>query len=352
MKNRILSMLLAVMLAVSVFCGAALAEETASAIDLTDLTLTIGENSYAFPMSIDACKEAGLNVPEFAALTEGQYYPYVGVNNGSDKFDLRVELCAGDHWATGFTARNDEIPGAKVGDIVLGETTRREITDALGEPRYSYDDNVSYYTFGSMLIWNIYFDGASDQAKVSKIIAHSKIPGEFGAEFVVICGTEAADAAELTFTEFILNGKKYAPGTTVQNLLDDGWVLANSIVDTVEPSAGFLVYGDSGYLYNGVGLVYIKAYNYSTDKEIPFAECMVNSVETWDSYKTSLVFAGGITVDSTLAEAEAVLGAHVSETVTDDGLNEYSFEVEEGADYTIRTNDAGEIIFMAISDMN
>ena len=91
--KKMLSLLLTVLMALTMLTGAAMAEEAAASFDLFDLTLNIGDKAYTFPMSIDACKEAGLNVPEFNALSEGQYYPSLSVDNGRSAFDIRVELC-------------------------------------------------------------------------------------------------------------------------------------------------------------------------------------------------------------------------------------------------------------------
>ena len=204
--------------------------------------------------------------------------------------------------------------------------------------------------FGSHLRWSIYFESTGTTAKVRKVVAHSMIPAVFGVDFEAADeqGAELPDVSSMAFTDFILEGVHYTAGTTVQDLLDNGWVLDSGFDETVKGASSALVYGCPGYIYNGTGLAYIKAYNYA-DTEASINDCIVNYVEVYNSYKTSLIFADGITIGSTLEEAEATLGAHASES-EENGVTTYGYTVLNGVDYTIHVED-GVIVQMAIEDM-
>lgn len=352
--KKFLSILLAVLLCMS---GAALAEaaevETAPAYDLTDLTVTLGTKSYTFPMSIEDCKAAGLNVPEFNPLPEDRYYAGLKVDNGRGSFKVRVELAGGEHWATGVTVEAKDVPAATVGGFGMGELTRGKLVELLGEPVSTSASYVRYTAFGEHLIWYFYFESEDAAATVNKIEARSTIPSKFGAEFAdarEIAAEDLPDASGIAFTEFILDGVVYGKGSSVQTLIDNGWVLSKDAAEMkVDGNGGWLINGYKGYMYNGKGLIFIGAYNY-TDKECDVADCTLTQLTVHSAYNTSLILADGITFGSELSAAEATLGAVVETEETDFGTA-YSFKVLGDVEYDL-TYSEDVLSVIAINGLN
>lgn len=337
--KKLLSMLLCLLL----LCvsGAALAEgaaqPSAPAFDLTDLTMTVGETAYAFPMSIEDCKAAGIVVPEFKPLSAGRCYPALRVEDAANKFQIRVDLVGEEYWATGCTISAENTPDAAIGGFTFGDLTRQDVENLLGTPYSASSDYVLYKTFGGNIYRYFYFDGEGMNAKLNKIEAYTTILARFGIVEPKADDPEAIipDASGLTAEEFILDDVLYSKGITVQTLLDNGWMLTPQSADVkVQAVNGWLVYGHNDYVYNGEGLVFIGAYNY-TDSEIALTECKFNEITVHDTYKTSLLLCGGITFGCTLAEVEAVFGA-ASESKETDGGTVYTFQpVEEGITYKL-----------------
>ncbi len=347
---------LSVLLAVLLLCmsGAVLAEstevETTPEYDLTDLTVTIGTKSYTFPMSVEDCKAAGLNVPEFDPLPEDRYYAGIKVDNGRNTFKIRVELADGEHWATGITVEAKDTPDAVVGGFGMGEITRGDLVGLLGEPASSSEKYVRYTSFGDHMIWYFYFDSADASDAVNKIEARSTIPSKFGTEFAAAEETEQIDPSTIAFNEFILDGKLYAKGSTVQDLLDNGWVLSHDAAEMkIDGNVGWLVNGYKGYMYNGTGLITIGAYNY-TDKEADLTDCTLTQLIVRTDDNTSLILADGVTFGSELTAAETVLGASVETEETPYGTA-YTFKVLGDVEYDLIYTEDG-LYSIAIDGLN
>ncbi len=362
--KRILSILIAALLALSLMGGAALAEGTAETeqpaapapeFDLKDLTVHFGSKNYTFPMTVEQCGEVGISVSAFNPLSEGTFYSAIDADNGRSSFQLRIELIDGEHWATGVVPRMDRTPGATIGGVVIGETTRAQLLAGLGEPHYSGSNNVSYRAFGGYIIWDIYFESDAADAVVSRLTAYSKIPGDFGAEFSDLAGVEADDLPDVTsmaFNEFILDGKCYAKGSTIQDLLDNGWVLPKDkpADSMIEGSAGFLVHGVNDCLYNGKSLVRIGAYNF-TAEAVPFSSCIITEVLAYEDYDASLILADGITFNSPISDCETTLGAAQSSEVDELGNTTYKFKVLNGVIYEIHVDEEG-IFGISLNKLN
>ena len=153
------------------------------------------------------------------------------------------------------------------------------------------------------------------------------------------------DPASLPFDSYILDGKLYQKGATVQDLLDNGWVLpADHPADTTVEAGGIsMVYGDRMYLYNGAGLVYVGAFNYSSE-ECTLAECSINEIKASVLLNGALICADGIQPGVTaLSEAAATLGAPSEDSTDEDGVRTVEFEVLNGVTYEL-TVDADELV--------
>ena len=152
------------------------------------------------------------------------------------------------------------------------------------------------------------------------------------------------DPASLPFDSYILDGKLYQKGATVQDLLDNGWVLpADHPADSAVEAGGIWVYGDRMYLYNGAGLVYVGAFNYSGE-ECTLAECSVSEIKASALQNGALICADGIQPGVTaLSEAAATLGAPSDDSTDEDGVRTVEFEVLNGVTYEL-TVDADELV--------
>ena len=152
------------------------------------------------------------------------------------------------------------------------------------------------------------------------------------------------DPASLPFDSYILDGKLYQKGATVQDLLDNGWVLpADHPADSAVEAGGIWVYGDRMYLYNGAGLVYVGAFNYSGE-ECTLAECSVSEIKASALQNSALICADGIQPGVTaLSEAAATLGAPSEDSTDEDGVRTVEFEVLNGVTYEL-TVDADELV--------
>ena len=134
MKKRILSALLAAMIALSMFALAS-AETAAPAINLLDMNVTAGGVTYDLPITVSQLTKMGVNVPDLSSLGEGQYAPFVDVDDGHCTFSLRFEYNATapeDPIATGCMMDVESYPGVAISGMILGETTLGEVIDAMG----------------------------------------------------------------------------------------------------------------------------------------------------------------------------------------------------------------------------
>ena len=352
MKNRILSILLIALLAVVALACAASAEE-AGAINLYDTSLNVGGKTYDFPISVADLTAMGVNVPDVSGLSKGQYYYDVPVDDGRNAFSVRVDYVTTTEdpfWATGVNLNSDKHAGQSVGGLVLGETTMKDVIEACGpdEHGYTYDsDYLTYYTFGSNYNWTLYFESADENAKLTRLTMSNDLVTNYGVVDSSKTGVpeeNLPDPASLPFDSYILDGKLYQKGATVQDLLDNGWVLpADHPADSAVEAGGIWVYGDRMYLYNGAGLVYVGAFNYSGE-ECTLAECSVSEIKASVLQNGALICADGIQPGVTaLSEAAATLGAAVEDKTDDDGVRTVAFNVLNGVTYTL-TVDADELV--------
>ncbi|MGN0803384.1 MAG: hypothetical protein ACI4MF_12385 [Candidatus Faecivicinus sp.] len=351
MKNRILSLLLVVLLAIGTFACAASAEE-ASAINLYDTSLTVGGKTYTFPISVADLTAMGVSVPDVTGLTEGKYYYDVPVDDGRNAFSVRVDYVTTTEdpfWATGVNLNSDKHAGQSVGGLVLGETTMKDVVDAWGPDEYGYTferDYLTYFTFGNHYSWHLYFESASENAKLTRLTMDNDLVTDYGVVDTSKTGVQEEnlpDPASLPFDSYILDGKLYQKGATVQDLLDNGWVLpADHPADTAVEGSGFhLVSGDRMYMYNGVGLIYVGAFNYGGE-ECTLAECAINRIKASVRQNGPLLCADGIQPGvTTLSEAAATLGTPSKDSTYENGVRTVEFEVLNGVTYEL-TVDADE----------
>ena len=326
MKNRILSALLAALLTLGLFACAASAE-SASAINLYDMSCTVGDTVYAFPVTVSALANGGLTIPDVSALGEGQYYPSVAVDDGRNAFSLRVEYCAStpdDRWATGCILTAENNTGAVVGGMTVGETTRGEVIAAAGAPRYDYGAEISYYLAELTCVWNLTFESESDSAKLTKVSMYSDLVAQYGDISVIAFAAPEADLpdpASMPFNQVIISGHAYQAGDTVQAFLDDGWALPlSSAADkAVSGRSGSKVSGDTFCLYNGECFIKVSAYNLG-DAECALKDCVVNEITVSTDLHSSMIISGGVTVGSALSELTAAVAEPAS--VKADPINE------------------------------
>ena len=352
MKNRILSILLIALLAVGALASAASAEE-AGAINLYDTSLNVGGKTYDFPISVADLSAMGVNVPDVSGLSKGQYYYDVPVDDGRNAFSVRVDYVTTTEdpfWATGVNLNSDKHAGLSVGGLVLGETTMKDVVDACGPDSNgrTYDsDYLTYYTFGRNYNWTLYFESADENAKLTRLTMDNDLVTDYGVVDTSKTGVQEEnlpDPASLPFNSYILDGKLYQKGATVQDLLDNGWVLpADHPADSAVEAGGIWVYGDRMYLYNGAGLVYVGAFNYSGE-ECTLAECSVSEIKAAALQNGALICADGIQPGVTaLSEAAATLGAPSDDSIDEDGVRTVEFEVLNGVTYEL-TVDADELV--------
>ena len=352
MQNRILSILLIALLAVGALACAASAEE-AGAINLYDTSLNVGGKTYSFPISVADLTAMGVNVPDVSGLSKGQYYYDVPVDDGRNAFSVRVDYVTTTEdpfWATGVNLSSSKHAGQSVGGLVLGETTMKDVVDACGPDSNgrTYDsDYLTYYTFGSNYNWTLYFESADENAKLTRLTMSNDLVTNYGVVDASRTGVpeeNLPDPASLPFDSYILDGKLYQKGATVQDLLDNGWVLpADHPADATVEAGGIWVYGDRMYLYNGAGLVYVGAFNYSGE-ECTLAECSVSEIKASALQNGALICADGIQPGVTaLSEAAATLGAPSDDSTDEDGVRTVEFEVLNGVTYTL-TVDADELV--------
>ena len=353
MKNCILSILLIALLAVGALACAATAEE-AGVINLYDTSLNVGGKTYDFPISVADLTAMGVNVPDVSGLSKGQYYYDVPVDDGRNAFSVRVDYVTTTEdpfWATGVNLNSDKHAGQSVGGLVLGETTMKDVIEACGPDEHgrTYDsDYLTYYTFGNNYNWTLYFESADENAKLTRLTMSNDLVTNYGVVDSSRTGVQQEDLpdpASLPFDSYILDGKLYQKGATVQDLLDNGWVLpVDHPADTAVEAGGIsMVYGDRMYLYNGAGLVYVGAFNYSSE-ECTLAECSINEIKASVLLNGALICADGIQPGVTaLSEAAATLGAAVEDKTDDDGVRTVAFSVLNGVTYTL-TVDADELV--------
>ena len=352
MKNRILSILLIALLAVVALACAASAEE-AGAINLYDTSLNVGGKTYDFPISVADLTAMGVNVPDVSGLSKGQYYYDVPVDDGRNAFSVRVDYVTTTEdpfWATGVNLNSSKHAGQSVGGLVLGETTMKDVIEACGPDEHgrTYDsDYLTYYTFGNNYNWTLYFESADENAKLTRLTMSNDLVTNYGVVDSSKTGVpeeNLPDPASLPFDSYILDGKLYQKGATVQDLLDNGWVLpADHPADSAVEAGGIWVYGDRMYLYNGAGLVYVGAFNYSGE-ECTLTECSVSEIKASALQNSALICADGIQPGVTaLSEAAATLGAPSEDSTDEDGVRTVEFEVLNGVTYEL-TVDADELV--------
>lgn len=343
MKKQILSILLASMLVLSVFAGAA-----AEGISLTDTTLHVGDHAYTLPASVEALTEQGVNFPDVSSIQEGYYSPFVGVDNGRTGFTLNVKYLTSTeepHWATGVNWNSTDYAGLAVGGMVLGETTREEIINACGPDHYgkTYEGTeLTYYAWNMNYSWSLAFDSEAPEAKLTRIIMENTLVTTYGvvdSSNAGVADSDLPDTATMSFAEFILDGKHYVKGVTVQDLLDDGWVMPVSKAEvTVNARSGSRLSGDSIQMYNGASMVTVRAFNPS-DAECSLAKCTIDSVSADVDLNAFIVCADGLANGvTTYADAAAILGEPAKTEESENGVKEITFKVLNNMSYVLTVN--------------
>ncbi len=351
MKKSIVSVVLALVLALSVCMGVAGAE---SAIDLRDMSCTVGGVTCNFPVPVSTLKEAGLNVPDVSALEEGKYYPNVQVDDGKTSFSIRVEYCTetpDEKWATGCTLRASENPGVVVGGLVLGETTCSDVVAALGSDSSSKTsgDTLTYYLDDMTCNWTLYFD---EDGKLKSVSMHSDLVGKYGDIRTINFAEPSADlpdAASMTYDEFILCGHHYKAGDTVAALLNNGWKIGDSEAE-IEARSGNRVSGDRSYYYNGEALVKVGSFNLEEEAQA-LKDSVIDELEVTADMGGELILTGDIRIGSTLEAAKAAFG-EASSSKEEEGVTISTFSVLNNTiHYTVTTDAQGTITALAIDGL-
>lgn len=355
MKHNYLKFASLLLVIAMLLCGTALAENP----DIHTITLPSGA-SYSFPMSVAECEAAGIPLPELNPLSAGQYYPSVTVNNGREQFSVRVETDAatGEFYVTGFSVTADETSGASIAGITLGETTQNEVYNLLGADNYGKkpgdDRDMTYYYFLGHESLTIYFESADANAVADHIIVDSDIPGTYGTAVSAQAGVEETNlpaVADMAFNQFILDGKLYQSGDTLQKLLDNGWILpasrsANTMIDALD---GHRASGDRFDLYNGSGIVTVAVYN-TTEANCTLAECAINEVNVDLAGNVSFTAADGLQIGSSYADAAAILGEASKQETNEDGSTTSTFSVLNNLKYEI-TDFNGSVTNISIASL-
>lgn len=314
--------------------------------DIHTVVLPSGE-SYTFPMSADECEAAGIALPELAALSAGQYYPSVKVTNGREQFAVRVETDAatGEFCVTGFSLTLSDIADATLAGITLGKTTQTEVYDLLGADHHGTlpgaSDSMTYYYFMGHEGLTIYFDSADANAVAKHIIASSDLVSTYGMQVSAQAGVEDENlpaAADLAFNQFILAGKLYQSGDTLQALLDNGWILpaSHSVDQLIEARDGSRASGARFDLYNGSSIVTVAVYN-TSESECRLADCVINQIDADQEGRVALTVSDGLTIASDAADAAKIFGEAAKQSANDDGtvvttytvLHNLQFEITE-----------------------
>lgn len=352
MKKRIVCLLLTLMIALTMAFVPALAESEAPAFCLTDLTAAVSGQTFTLPMTASEFRADGLPLPELNKLAEGTYYPGVKVKLTDEiSFSARVSYCnpnPDEMLVDGLTLSIEDCPGASIGGFVIGETTRGQVTDALGADVNGNIDSseLTYYAYHINITWFLTFEDASANAKLKRAIVSSDMINEYGFEFSDLAGMQAdnlPDPASMNYNEFILDGKHYAAGSSLQTLLDNGWTLPLDMdpASEIEGLSGIWVHGEHLDLYNGQTMAHVSVYNYS-DKTAPLNECLIETVSVETEDNTILLSAGGLQAGvSTVADAEALLGAPADTEEDYKGLVTYEFKVMDDQ-VTISAIDDGD----------
>ena len=338
MKNRILSVLLAALLLLSMSV-CTVSAESAGEINLLDMSCTVDANTYAFPVLVSDLADGGLTIPDVSGLTEGQYYPAVEVNDGRNSFSLRVEYCAStpdERWATGCILTAENNTGAVVGGMTVGETTRSDVIAAAGEPTYDYGADISYYLAELTCVWNLTFEDDSDSAKLTKVSMYSDLICQYGDISVISFSDPDADLpdpASMPFNQIIVEGHAYQAGDTVQAFLDNGWALplTSDAEKVIAARSGSKVSGDTFRMYNGECLIEVSAYNLG-DAECALKDCVVNEICVSTAMSSSMTVANGVEINSVLSELTAALGepASVKADPIEEGVINVVYDVLNG----------------------
>ena len=357
MKKRIFSALLAFMIVLSMFACAS-AETAAPAINLLDMNITAGGVTYDLPITVSQLTEMGVNVPDLSSLGEGQYAPFVDVDDGSCTFSLRFEYNAAapeDPIATGCMMDVEYYPGITVSGMTLGEITLGEVIDAMGPDRSGATnaDSLTYYFRDINESWTLSFDGSDRNSKLTQVHTWTDIPALYGpVETIVVC-EELPDPASMPLDQIILGGNLYQTGDTVQKLLDNGWKLPLSTSPETEIVArdGNKVSGGRYLLYNGESFVKVYAYNV---QETPCAlkDAVIDTILVEYSFDASIIAAGGIQPGvSTYEDAVAAFG-EPSSSSEEYNFTKHTFRVLNGAvRYDVYVNADNAIVGLGITGL-
>lgn len=105
-----------------------------------------------------------------------------------------------------------------------------------------------------------------------------------------------------------LDGVVYSlPGSSITDLLDNGWTVESSLEDAVLPART----GSWGYMNKGNAKISFS-YENNNEAAAPFRECTLTKIEFYESDlekgNVDWVLPGNITKDSTVEELEAAYG--------------------------------------------
>ena len=374
MKKSIFTVLF---ISLMILSSAALSEN----IRLNDFQLTIRSNTYSFPMTVKEAELAGLTIRADQLPAAGYNITDVPISTGRVLFKARISAIINangetEHWIDGIDigkSRNplklslsfgddnrDAATGSTlIGRFVIGET---KWADALNASDKWKTDGKILHNYDSVSIQNLLlnirsddfmheepklseialtFDGEGDDAILIGAIINTSIVQRYGYAFSSMISDEniaqnEIDAANLSFTQFILDGKLYETGLSLSTYIDNGWFLEQGFVGNMleprDPNSSIVtVY--PVWLYNGESLVNAGVYNPDTKSSRAIENCSVAYIYSNTMNATPLELADGIKLGDGRKAVEAVFGSAYTEAYSNNG-HYLAYTNVGGASYT------------------
>lgn len=331
--QRVSLLLLAILLSIACMIPAC-AEETAP-VDIGLTEVKIGSKVYSFSMPVSDFEAQGITFNS-SELKPDYWYQ---ANNGRASFSVLVSGTKNDPNTLSVCGVDIAPDGNQTfelrGGIVIGPEpcTKAQIEAAWGESEYNS------YNFCYLKLHYYVFYNEDDTVRHIQIV--SEMPLSYGFEYSELAGVpdeNLPDPTTMAFDEYIIDGKLYKGQITLQDLVDDGWLL-DSTLDLnkeVEPQGnGGLILNNIITCYNGKSMMQVFPINRSTDTPCKLSECGVLYMDISRSNNLDVTLADGMTLNKPYSDAVAVFGeaSRVDEeasfyTHTVIGSVQYGFSVD------------------------
>ncbi len=343
MKTRkIVALLLVALLTLACMLPACAEDAEDAATDDIRLTdVKIGSKVYSFDAPLEAFEAQGITIT--ASELKPDYW--LSANDGRASFDVLVSGTKGDPdvlSVCGVRVRPDGNQTFELyGGIVIGPEpcTKEQIHAAYGE------STNNWYNFRRKKVqYRVYYN---DDDTVREIQILSSFPMAYGFEYSDLAGVadeNLPDPKAMGFDEYILDGKHYKGQITLQDLVDDGWLLDASIDlnQEVEPqgAAAFFISNPFIVCFNGKSTLQVFPINRSVDTACKLSECGVLYVGANEADDVDVVLANGITLGTPYEDVVALFGeATRTEDHSDDGYMVYDHTVMDTVTYTFSVSD-------------